>query len=308
MKRDSVRTLGLVSVPTGFERLARWWEGAEVRPVRAVPEEAPEAWIASNRPDALELDSKTPSPERWLSAALAAGCPTALAPDLRLDPALLERLIRSHPGAAERVVLLEPWLAHPLVRLAKERLDAEDLGEPQVLRFKRHGTVEPDAPLEPGKLCLLPHFLGPVRDAFAWSSPGVFMGSLRYAAEGRYAFVELAEADPLLWERMPAPADSAEEVLEITGTDGVLILHNPLGGAFQGPKLRIKRGRVTRQWDDETPFQPDALASLLRRNWLGLLRRPDGSFFTLPVLRDALRIETAWRRSLAERLPAPIKP
>jgi len=209
--------------------------------------------------------------------------------------------------------IIDPVLQHPFIAMARKAMDDDLLGELQHIRVKsclgahgEHLVMAGDHFLrsEPfDKIALMELLMGPIAQVHCYGRPGNCMVSLKFAAAARYGVHEAVHAPDLPVGDGQPPVD---EVIEITGMDGVLFLRNLRAEMVVAPKFSLKRKDTVTVKDDATAYAPDALATLARQRFARGIRKPRHGGNDLALALRAAKVNAAIALSLKESRPVTV--
>ena len=260
-------------------------------------------------------------------AALAAGKAVSLQKPLATDLAAADRLIDAVKKAGVSFRVFENFIFYPPVTKAKALVDAGAIGEPLTIRLKSNpgrrdaGWEVPRAALawrlDPAragggpvvfddghhKFALAWHFMGQAEEVHAWIGSTAVQGyaidapaliSFRFPGQ-RYGNLEAVYSPQL---EIDTEHYSQDDRVEITGTEGVILInrgHGQLGGVVP---LQLYRGGA---WTDYRDLESGWERSFVyaTRHGIDALRRGEQARLSGHDAREILRFALAAQQAAA---------
>lgn len=213
-------------------------------------------------------------------AALAAGKHTVVQKPMAIDLEQADDMVAAAADAPGLFKVFENFIFYPPIRRARELIDAGEIGEPITIRLKSNPGFSPNAwevpvaaarwrfdtsrcgggPLvfDDGhhKFAIAWYLMGPPQDVHAWIverevAPGAYLDapaliSWRFA-DGRLGSFEVVHSPQL---EVPTRHYAQDDRIEITGTEGVIWVTRGHGQLLDEPPVILRRGAVTRSFDD----------------------------------------------------------
>jgi predicted dehydrogenase len=265
--------------------------------------------------DGVELLVDPAAHRELIELAFARGKYVAVHKPLAPDLDSARAIVAAEQKAGTKAVVFDPLLFHPFVPRAMAQLNDGQIGEVQMIRLKSHAGGQggggpaldpsrlsrPDHPLllewPFDKAALIEHFMGPVVEVFCYGAPHTRMVSYKFQGESRYGVHEVVYSPDLLVQSEAAPTDDS---VEITGTDGILWLHNLTATMVEAPKLMLKRKDVVTIWDDRIEYDHSHVQAAMRAHFAEVIRGRAKPLHTLEQAERALSVNLASEQAMRE--------
>jgi hypothetical protein len=155
------------------------------------------------------------------------------------------------------------------------------------------------------KAAVIEYLLGPIAEVFCYGGPAARLASFKFAAAGRYGVHEAIVSSGLTMKSDGAPTD---DLIEITGTDGILWLRNLTATMVEAPKLMLKRKDVVTVWDDHADYDLAGVAAAQRAHFAAVLRGKAKPRLTVEQAARAVLLNAAaheaWKTARPVRVAA----
>jgi len=271
--------------------------------------------LASVELDALELASGRGVAGAVFESAIKIGLPLLVSGAFAGNYQTALSLAAAVSTMRAPFAYLDSLLEHPFVNRALRELERESIGEIQMLRVKANAgfidsfensdgaAANPLLRREFDRTALVEKLFGPVTELFCQSGKNAWLLSYRFAAPGRYGFLEAVMSPDLRFNADFPPIDDS---VEITGTDGIILLRNLSGLLCEAPRFSMKRRDETVILDDRIEYSLESRELDMRLRFIENMHKKGVTpFDATPVLRAARLAEAARISALESR---PVRP
>lgn len=236
--------------------------------------------LAREDVDIVEILSPHHLHHEMTLAALRAGKHAVVQKPMAIDRGQADDMVAAAAPEPGRLKVFENFIFYPPIRLARQLIDAGEIGEPITIRLKSNSGYSPDAWEVPAaaakwrfdadqcgggplvfddghhKFAIAWFLMGPPQDVHAWIvereiAPGYYLDapaviSWRFGND-RLGSFEVVNSPNL---EIPTRHYAQDDRVEITGTDGVIWVTRGHGQLLDEPPVILRQRTRTRTFDD----------------------------------------------------------